>query len=475
MLNTTYQGRAARIRRRAIGALIGVLAVGAVGGLAGCGGASTKAATPGLPAPPATATFNTYVGTQGAQANQPSVTQFGAQGGLLNASLDDTSNNFAWSNWTFGGAAFGGTVSASGAYLDFTTTNNPIVQGVPVLNANPAYGLEIPGRALLLRPGDYTAPPTLLVPVSTAAVPACQVIGSYETFQFVTLPDPFNSIVETPIFSANASGPAYGVVSAKSNGSSFSFINYNRFYLDGASTKPLGLQPGLCAKTGAGTGVAIPPDVKNNIPGTTIEVGPSGIFLIDQTQTQPAGVGLPANGPSASIGVVQPSSALSVSSIIAATYAGFKFEPILEPGGNLPSNGDGCPITELVGFGATAGTGTSLVGGTYGSYPAYACTTYPIPGFTEDPTATPLSDTTITLGAQSNNGLFQNASVTEPDPNGVCLANGTGTVGVDANGNPTCTFPAVVVAGNPEGKFVLFLVANDLVNSSPLGIYLFQQ
>jgi hypothetical protein len=35
--------------------------------------------------------------------------------------------------------------------------------------------------------------------------------------------------------------------------------------------------------------------------------------------------------------------------------------------------------------------------------------------------------------------------------------------------------PAVAVAGNPEGKFSIFLIAQDAVNNSPLVIFLFQQ
>jgi hypothetical protein len=479
MSNTTYRTGEA-VMRGMNRLLLGGAAVVIATAVSGCGGASTAAGTTPLPTPPATTKFNTYVGTQGAQASPGVDTGDTIQGGLVTATLDDTADKFTLVNSTFGSAAsalvgtLGGTFLSSGAFLDLTTTNPGASQPPPV-NLNPGYAIEIPGRALLLRPGDYTVAPALLLPVSTSAIPVCQTINTYTTFQFVTLPDVYNSIVPTPVFGATNGGPAYGALTAAAkNGVNYSIINYNRFYFDGTSTSPAGLQPGLCAQTLAGAAVTIPPDVKNNVPATTIEIGPSGIFLMDQTQQKNPNASGAQNGPSASVGVAQPSSPLSVSSIIAAQYAGFRFEPALEAN-NDPFNNSGCPLTELVGFGATAGTGSSLVGGTLGAYPAYACATYPIPGLTEDPTATQLSDTTITLGTQSSNGLFSNGSVTEPDPNGVCAANGVGTVGVDAHGKTTCTFPAVIVAGNPEGKFVLFLIANDLVNSSPLGIYLFQQ
>jgi len=35
--------------------------------------------------------------------------------------------------------------------------------------------------------------------------------------------------------------------------------------------------------------------------------------------------------------------------------------------------------------------------------------------------------------------------------------------------------PAVAVAGNPEGNFAIFVIAQDTVNDSPLAISLFQQ
>jgi hypothetical protein len=50
-----------------------------------------------------------------------------------------------------------------------------------------------------------------------------------------------------------------------------------------------------------------------------------------------------------------------------------------------------------------------------------------------------------------------------------------GIPGTDSQGNPTCTLPAVAVSGNPENKFAIFLITQDLVNQSPMVIYLFQE
>jgi hypothetical protein len=93
----------------------------------------------------------------------------------------------------------------------------------------------------------------------------------------------------------------------------------------------------------------------------------------------------------------------------------------------------------------------------------------------DDPTQPANTNMTINLGTQNatNNGLFDSATVTIPDPVGVCTA--PGVAGKDTQGNPTCTLPAAAVAGNPENKFAIFLIAQDIVNQSPMAIYLFQE
>jgi hypothetical protein len=112
----------------------------------------------------------------------------------------------------------------------------------------------------------------------------------------------------------------------------------------------------------------------------------------------------------------------------------------------------------------------------------------------DDVTQTPNSDTMITLGKQDStyNGLYPNASVTMLDPNQNCTAwsnlnSGYSlTVGVNADGYITCTFPAVAIVGNPESKYAIFLYAFDFTAGTysssgatrigaPMQIYLFQQ
>jgi hypothetical protein len=90
----------------------------------------------------------------------------------------------------------------------------------------------------------------------------------------------------------------------------------------------------------------------------------------------------------------------------------------------------------------------------------------------------------INLGAQSStyNGVYLSVSITVLDPAQNC-ANYTGsfkggTSGINADGYITCTFPGIAIAGNPEGKYALFISTYNW--ATRLGgaysqIYLFQQ
>ena len=108
----------------------------------------------------------------------------------------------------------------------------------------------------------------------------------------------------------------------------------------------------------------------------------------------------------------------------------------------------------------------------------------------DDVTQPPNADISINFGKQDStvNGLYPSAVVTRPDPNQNCvtlLAQGSTaklTPGSNAQGYPICSFPAIAVIGNPEGKFVIFLDGLDYTANSiatqigaPMQIYLYQQ
>jgi hypothetical protein len=103
-----------------------------------------------------------------------------------------------------------------------------------------------------------------------------------------------------------------------------------------------------------------------------------------------------------------------------------------------------------------------------------------------DVTGTPNADIPISLGAQDEtlNGLYASVSITVLDPAQNCAnfvyfsLSGIVTTGVNAQGYATCTSPGVAVAGQPEGKYAVFVNSYNWAvqyGGAPMQFYLFQQ
>src|SRR5208282_2131339 len=179
-----------------------------------CGGPG-KALAPQQGIPPLTtpSPSNSYLGTQ-------------SPGDMWQVSIDHTSNNFSAVDLTNlnAGTVLGSVVDQIG-FLELAQTNvSPPFQPF-------GFALEIPDRALLLRPGVDTAALAALVPGS------CLNINGNVTFQFVTLPDQ-NWEVGTDA--------AYGSVQASAIGSSWNFSNFTQATLDSSQTNAT-LATGTCA------------------------------------------------------------------------------------------------------------------------------------------------------------------------------------------------------------------------------------
>ncbi len=209
-----------------------------------------------------------------------------------------------------------------------------------------------------------------------------------------------------------ATDTAFGSLSASTSGSTWNFSRLTQATLSGSPTNAgATLAPGSCSNSL----ITVPPSATVPVT-TTVAIGPSGIFVADK-----------GSGIMGQAGVIQPSFPLNTANVVAAGYLGFWSEP-------------GAAVrTQIVAFGG--GSGTSMPGGAFPN---------------DDPTQPHATNMTIDLGAQdaATNGLYRAASV---------------TIGA----NPP--FPAVAVVGNPENKFVIFLIAQDVVSSHPMALYLFQQ
>lgn len=393
---------------------------------AGCGGSSkssTVTLPQGLPPAPSPGQTNSYVGSQGASA---AASQAG--GDVWSLTVDHPTNSYSGQDVTLGTPMASGLFVNQSGVLSMTQTNiAPAFQSY-------GFGLEVLGRALLFRPGMASFNTSIFPGPVVMAVPGtCPAINGTVTFQFVTLPN--------DLWSAD-SDAAFGSLSATSTGTAWTFSNYNLSTLASGPAAAETLGAGTCGTSVGGKVVSIPASATNPN-STTIAVGPSGFFVLNR------GAGLPA-----SVGVLAPASSLPASTIVAGKYLGV----ISEPNGPFDPNTGIQLASQVVSFApsfssvcAAPVSATAICGGAFGS---------------DNVAASPNTDTVIDLGSEDGtvHGLFRNVTVTLPDPNDAC-----------ATGLFQCSFPAVAVAGNPEGKVALFLIAQDPVNFSPMTIYLLQQ
>ena len=396
-----------------------------------CGGSSEVSTPPqGLPALTVPGPSNSYLGTEG-------------PGNNWQASIDHTSNSFSAADLTnsSAGTVLGSIVDQIG-FLGLAQTNlSPPFQPY-------GFALEIPGRALLLRPGINTAPLAALVPRS------CLNINGSVTFQFVTLPDQNWEV---------GADAAYGSVQASASGNTWNFSNFMQFTLGNSSQPGVTLNAGTCATNAVGGFVTIPPTPPSSV-SPKLSVGPSGFIVADQFLSRASGTF------SGAAGVIQSSTSLNVSSVVGGSYLGFIYEP------NVTASPTTCSIDCLAPTQMAAFSGSATTCQTVPSSSGMCGGAFFNDSLSNIKQAS--TDTTIELGNEDSNnfGLYKFARVTIPDPSG---SQGTctyaGVAGTDSQGNPTCTLPAIALVGNPENKFAIFLIAQDAVNNTPMVIYLFQQ
>ena len=424
-----------RIEARTIGAVM------LAGLLVGCGGSKTTPVVPlpsspvGLPDPASAGPVNTYSGAQSP--------------GAWSLQLDHTQNSFSYTALTYpqSPATTAGALSSVNGFSQLTGSG---------------YALEVEGRAAILRPGNINVPPVFAVPQT-----GCPVITGRIRFQYI-------GMQTAPDGAVGSAGPTLGygsvVASTDTAGKAWQFQD-----LQGNIVAGPGAFSGSCGSANGSAAITLSgPTLLNNLwsPDDNVEsaassttqsnvwVGPTGFFAADQSD--------PAAGTSAGAsvaGVVEPSSALSTADLASQHYLGFLYEPATVPyGGVNPS----APITSPIAFGQAAGSGTMMTGGIF-------------PG--DDVTMTPNSDTIVNLGKEDAtlHGLYTGVTITVLDPAQNC-ANYTGsgekaTSAINDQGFFTCTFAAVAIAGNPEGKYALFITSYNWavqLGGAPMQIYLFQ-
>ncbi len=430
-------------------ATILVCGLAAAGALCGCSNTTANLTVPnpsapqGLPNAAAPGPVNTYSGVQGP--------------GLWTITLDNSSNTFSYEAVTYPlspNTPVTGSIKPTHGFLTLGPSGG-----------SGGYALEVLGRMAIFRPGDENTAPVLGVPQTS-----CYQILGRSRFQYVAIP----SGLPGAIYSLPTYGNGGVVASTDSSGKSWQFEDMQGNVVSGPASFI-----GTCGSVNAQTGISFTgqSSILNNewsgvgnsgidtLTAPTISsifIGPSGFFVADQSDPTTAS---PTGG--SVVGVIQPSAPVNITDITSHQYLGFLYQGPTSIGFN------GAPATPArtlaVSLGQAGGTGGTLLGGDFPK---------------DDVTTAPNSDLSIALGKQDATyaGLYASVSITVSDPAQNC-ANYTGggekvSIGVDAQGYPTCTFSGAAVVGDPEGKFGIFINSYNWaarLGGVPMQIYLLQQ
>jgi hypothetical protein len=384
-------------------------------GAAGCGSPPYRVTpTSGLPAsPPAVASSNAYIGTQSP----------------LNWTLtvDDTQNAYSYQSLPTDGST---PVAASGTFVPQSGFLNLGAAGL---------ALEIPGAGAILRPGDNTTGPVVMVEQE-----GCLALTGKQRYLLQGMVD--STAITTPAVIYRRGDL---VASTTSDGKTWSFAdaeyigpNGSQISLQYQGQNSAGSFTGTCATAHGASSVSIDTSGAYNLP-TTFRFGSAGMAVVDYA-TYPSAMGL-----------AQPLYPVSTKSLAAANFRGFQVEY------------SSTSITQPVSFGPAIDGSVALNGGTYPN---------------DDVTQTADSSDLFTFGTQSSsiNGLFASATMTVLDPKGGCPANNVsaGDIGLTPDGIPTCRLHLAAMVGQLDGKAFIVASGTDFtVPSSPPDIqfYLIQQ
>jgi hypothetical protein len=407
----------------------------ALAAASGCGG--TKSQLAGLPGPPPATDVNAYVGQPGDSPSEPS---------LWDVTINRSENTYSYGPTS--GPATSGSIAIENNNFVILLGQNGYQSGLAV---------ELPGQAIILRPGDSTAPLVFAVQQTS-----CFAIGGNVKFLYALSPG-----VNGP------SSPFFGRIYAATSpdGSSWQFNNQTnyispyQFSAQENSNVPSDAEfpgyPGDFSATcdaadGAATVSATPLAYFNSgantfpVP-TQFVISPGGLFFENQSYVNvPATEGW--NYPNVSAwGLSESAVPLTVASVASANYLGFLFE-------SDPSNA--IYRTRLVGFGNAPISGTVMNGGTFPN---------------EDPTQPPNLNMSVTFNTQDplNNGVYYLAKLTIPNDASSTFTGSCLSYGVSQTGTSTCTNDGVAMVGG-QNQYTIVMSASD-ANGDQKTLVLFAQ
>jgi hypothetical protein len=458
--------------------------------LTGCGGNTTSSVPPTSPAPPLQGPQTYFAPFIAGTTNKVSSGVAGNLPGPETYAFDDSADTFSQNTFGLQPPLQGPQVINSGMFtassrglLSLGTMANYVSNGSTYLamTYNPPktgnFAVELAGQAggLVQLVGQPVAP--------LVAAVQCPNLATAQTYQFLTIPAALmNSSAGQQAFTWDpATDTAYGSVDISTSGSTVNFNNIHQFTLPSAGGTGAPAHPasssvaGACAPTFFGNTITLPNPLIITNPGSsnppqvvppsaTAGIGPSGL-LVEDNGAEDASVSDSATSPppyntvlgagTGAVGLPKPSSALDTGALLGAQYLGFIY-------------GAGVYSVSSTGWSSHLGSfGFSSVPSSCASVAANSGTLIYGGDYTNDDPSTSSSgfgncDLAIDLGTQdaSNNGLYPKATVWL---GASYAANTTGK---------TYSFPAVVIAGQLNGKFALFLLGAD--STQPWAIYLLQ-
>lgn len=383
--------------------------------LSGCNSRPyTVGPTSGLPAaPPSAPSSNAYIGTQSP----------------LNWTLtiDDTQNAYAYQSLPADGSK---PIAASGTFVPQNGFLNLGASGM---------ALEIPGAGAILRPGDNTNSPVVMLEAGN-----CLALTGKQRYLLQGMVN--TNGMSSPILIYRRGDL---VASTTTDGKTWSFEDAEYIDSSGSQTSLLyqgqhsaNAFTGTCASANGGSAVSIDVTGAYNLP-TTFRFGSSGLAVAEYATYTSA------------VGFAQPLNPIDTKSLAGASFRGFQVEY------------SSTTITLPVSFGPAVDGSVALSGGTYPN---------------QDVTKPADSSDLFQFGAQTSlvNGLFANATMTVLDPGGGCAVNGRGAsdIGLTSNGIPTCRLHLSAMVGQVSGK--AFIVASGPDFTVPSSVpdiqfYLIQQ
>jgi len=406
--------------------------------LTSCGGGSAPQV--GLPSSPPAGEVNSYVGQPGDTPSDNS---------LWGVTINRSQNTYSY------GPTSAGTAATSGS---MAVLNNNFIILLGPNGYQSGLAVEVPGQAVILRPGDSSAPLVFAV-----QQPSCFSIGGNVKFLYALSPG-----LNGP------SNPFFGEIYAatSSDGGNWQFNNQQNFVspyqflvAEGTNVPPDAEVPGYpadysasCnAAQGAATVSATPLAYFNEgadsfTVQTQFVISTGGMFFENQNY----GNVPPMEGwryPNiSSWGVSEPPMALSTGGVATANYAGFLFEADFS---------QSIYRTRLVGFGNAPVSGTVMNGGTFPN---------------EDPTQLPDINMSVTFNSQDplDNGLYYLAKLTIPNDAPSTFTGNCLSYGISQTGNSTCTNDGVAMVGQENGLYTIIMSASDAAGDQQT-LVLFQQ